>query len=157
MYWNEKIDLVKKQFPAPQFKDPYQSGIQVIEKIIRNLFQTTRFHFSASENRVELLKDAALIKTCTTKQLYDVEIPLITKSKNFWVLIINPPRGQILQVYDCQYEPMRYLLQISSGTDKQEFCIVEKKYAGMLFYAIDHVQNTAAIYKTGKIDGLLEK
>lgn len=61
MYWTEKIDFVKKKYPEIDFKDPFSSGGEVIEKIIVKLFESTWLNFSKSENKSALMKQAVLI------------------------------------------------------------------------------------------------
>lgn len=152
MYWSEKIDLVKKKFPARDFKDPFKSGAEIIEKIIVRLFESSWHHFSASENKVALLKHGELIKTSTVKQLYDEVLPQLRKDKHYWLLLINLPMGAKYQVYDCKYEPLRELLYLSSGQNEQDFCIVDKKYSWLLFIKIDRHADLVEIYKTGSLD-----
>ena len=152
MYWSEKIDFVKKNFPATDFKDPFRSGGEIIEKIIVKLFESTWLNFSESENKTTLLKQGEYIKTCTIKQLYKDELLHLDKNKNFWLLLIKVPMGSNYQVYDCKYEALRELLYLSSGQNEQEFCIVDKKYLWLLFFKVDRTKDIVEIYKTGNID-----
>ena len=152
MYWSEKIDLVKKKFPVSDFKDPFRSGGEIIEKIIVKLFKSTRLNFSKSENKAALLKHGVLIKTCTVKQLYEEELLHVDKDRNFWLLLITLPMGSNFKVYDCKYDPLRELLYLTSGQKEQQFCIVDKKYAWLLFFKVYRIIDVAEIYKTGTID-----
>lgn len=152
MYWSEKIDLIKKKFLPADFKDPFRSGGEIIEKIIVKLFESTWLNFSESEDKAALLKHSVLIKTCTVKELYEDKLLHVDKDKNFWLLLMNLPMGPSFQVYDCKYEPLRELLYLSSGQREQQFCIVDKKYSWLLFFKIDRITDVAEIYKTGNID-----
>lgn len=149
MYWIEKIDLVKKKFQAADFKDPYKRGGEIIEKIIVRLFESTWQNFYEAENKAVLLKRGVLVKTCTVKQLYHNELPLLRKDRSFWLLLINLPMGPDLRVYDCNYSPIRHLLYLSSGRSEQQLCIVDKKYLGLLFFKINTDTNTVEIYEMG--------
>ena len=148
MYWNEKIDLVKKKFPAKDFKDPFRFGVEIIGKIIVKLFKSTLVNFSESEDKVKLLKQSTHLKTCTVKQLYKDELPQLDKDKNFWLLLIKLPMGPNFRVYDCKYEPLQELLYLTSGQVQQEFCLVDKKYLWLLFFKVDRINDTVEIYKT---------
>lgn len=112
MFWSGKIDLVKKKFPMADFKDPFRAGAIIIEKIIVQLFGSTWLNFLESENKVALLKHAIYIKTCSVKQLYNDELPHLDRDQNFWLLIMKPPMGPNIQVYDCKYEPSRTALLV---------------------------------------------
>ena len=147
MHWNEKIDLVKKKFPATDFKDPYLSGGGIVEKIVVKLFETTMLNFYKSEHKAKLLKNGIFIKTCTVQQLYKDELLYLNTGKNFWLLLMSVPMGSPLQVYDCTFEPMRELLYFSSGQLEQEFCIVDKKYSWLFFFKIDNSKNFVEIHK----------
>jgi len=154
MYWSEKIDLVKKKFPTADFKDPFRSGGEIIEKIIAKIFESTWLNFYESENKAALLKHGVHIKNCTVKQLYKDELPHLDKDKNFWLLLMKLPMGPNFQVYDCKYEPLRELLYLSSGQKEQQFCIVDKKYSWLLFFKVDRTRDIVEIYKTGNVDAL---
>ncbi|GAB2843229.1 hypothetical protein [Ferruginibacter profundus] len=154
MYWSEKVDLVKKRFSATDFKDPFESGGGIIEKIIRKLFESTWANFFEAENKATLLKHGQLIKTCTVKQLDEDQLPHLHKDKNYWLLLIMLPKGPNLQVYDCKFEPLKELLYFSSGLKEQQFCIADKKYSWLLFFNVDRIKDVVEIYKTGNIDML---
>lgn len=146
MYWNEKIDLVKKKFPG-ELKDPFRDGPEIIKKIVRKLFDCTMLNFIESENRTDLLGHCTLIKRCSLKQLYEEELPRLNNGSNYWLFLLKVPMGPDFQVYDCKYQALRELVYLSSGLDEQEFCIVEKKYTWLLFFKIDRPNNTVTIYK----------
>jgi len=154
MFWNEKVELVKSKFSSADFKDPFRKGGGITEKIVVILFKSTWLNFVKSENRVALLKEGVLAKSCTVKQLYENELPLLNRDKNYWLLLINLPMGSSFQVYDCKYEPLRELLYLSSGQDEQEFCIVDKKYYWLLFFKIDRDKDLVKIYRKGNVDVL---
>nr|WP_295874751.1 hypothetical protein [uncultured Chitinophaga sp.] len=145
MYWSEKLDLIKKNFPDG-FKDPFRAGPEIVEKIITRLFKSTLLNFISSENRAALLQHGALTRRCTLKQLYNEELPGLDNGHNYWLLLVKVPLGNRFQVYDCQYQALRELLYLSSGQDEQEFCVVDKKYAWLLYYRIDRPKGIVEIY-----------
>lgn len=150
MYWNEKIDLVKKKFPD-EFKDPFRAGPEIIKKIVAKLFESTLLNFIESENRAGLLKHGTLTRHCSLKQLYNEELPRLDNGSNYWLLFVRLPMGSNFQVYDCKYQALRELVYLSSGQDEQEFCIVDKKYAWLLFFKIDRPKDTVEIYNAGRL------
>lgn len=146
MYWQEKIDLIQKKYPASDFKDPFRSGKEVVEKIITKLFNTSRQKFLATNDRSALLKDGKLLRTCTVRQLYQVELARLEKDKHFWLMLMNLPMGADIGVYDCKSEPLRELLYLSSGSNEQDFCIVDKKYSWLLYFKLDREKDIAEIW-----------
>ncbi|MBD2770252.1 hypothetical protein IC235_20390 [Hymenobacter sp. BT664] len=152
MYWNEKVELIKRRFSDLDFKDPFRSGGKIIEKIIVKLFGSTWQNFTSAANRSTLLKQGKLLKTCTMNELYKDELPLLGSDQNFWLLLINLPMGSGFHVYDCKYEPLRELLYLSSGQNEQEFCVVDKKYSWLLLFRLNRVKNLVEIYTTGNIN-----
>lgn len=150
MYWTEKIDLLKKKYPAADFKDPFTDGKQVIEKIIARLFKTTWLNFTQAENKATLLRHGGCIKTITVEQLYKKELPGLQNGRNYWLLMLNLPMDLGYKVYDCKYEPLKELLLLSSGQMKQEVCVVDKKYEWLLFFEIDNNRDAVKIYQAGR-------
>lgn len=118
MYWHEKLDLIKKKFPDG-FKDPFRAGTDVIRKIVETLFKSTLLNFTESENRVGLLKQGILTRTCDLKHLYSEELNHLNNGSNYWLLLIQVPMGSNFQVYDCKYPALKELLYLSSGQNEQ--------------------------------------
>lgn len=148
MYWHEKIDLVKKKFPDG-FKDPFRAGPEIITKIVTRLFGCTMLNFMESDNRAELLRHGTFVKQCSLSQLYNEELPGLDNGSNYWLFFFKIPMGSSFQVYDCKYGALRELIYLSSGQDEQDFCIVDKKYAWLLYFKIDRPNNTVGIYNVG--------
>jgi hypothetical protein len=147
MYWSEKLDLVKKKFPNG-FKDPFRAGPEIVKKIVTILFESTMLNFIESENRAGLLKHGSLTRRCSLKQLYNEELPRLNNGSNYWLLLLTTPMGSNFQVYDCKYQALNELVYLSSGQNLQEFCIVDKKYAWLLFYKVDRSNDIVEIYNT---------
>ncbi|MCF6404830.1 hypothetical protein L3C95_18165 [Chitinophaga filiformis] len=150
MYWNEKLDLVKRNFPDG-FKDPFRAGPEVVKKIVTILFKSTLLNFIESDNRAGLLKHGSLTRRCSLKQLYDEELPRLDNGHNYWLLLVSTPMGPNFQVYDCKYPALNDLVYLSSGQEQREFCIVDKKYAWLLFYKINRSNNIVEIYNAKRL------
>ncbi len=150
MYWEEKIDLVKKEYPAPLFKDPFRQGGAIIEKIIRNFHNATYLTFVQSDDKRSLMKNCKLIKETAIIDVYQKEIDKLDENTNYWLLLIQMPMGEGIKVYDCQKEAISYILYLASGLNKLEFYIADKKYNWLTYFNIDRSLNTASIYKSGE-------
>lgn len=148
MHWNEKIDLVKNKFSPAEFKDPFRTGKNIIDKIIQKLHNASFQKFEQTVDKETLIKDGILLKTCNVQQLYKEELPKLPKDNNVWLLLVQVPMGSGLKIYDCQYEALRELVYLSSGLSKQDFYIVDKKYAWLLYVKIDHESDLVSIHQS---------
>ena len=151
MFLEEKIDLVKKRFPQPEFKDPFRSGEKIKEKIIRQFHNSTPLKFYQSTDRKSLIKDCVLIKECCVNEFYKVELEKLDDVSNYWLFLITENR-----VYDCQKASLRYLLYLLSGQEKQEFYIMHKKYFWTVYFRLEKEKNIVEIYKSGKVETVFE-
>jgi hypothetical protein len=143
MYWEEKIDLIKKQFPG-DFKDPFRAGREVIQKIVAHLFNSRVSDFTQFDDKAALLKNRTFTKQCSVKQFYNEELPRLDNGSYYWLFFINVPAAG-LRVYDCKYPALKELVSLSSG----EYCIVDKKYAWALFIKIDSSKDLVEIVGNG--------
>lgn len=149
MYWEEKIDLVKKKFPASDFKDPFREGWETIEKVIRKFHHSSPMTFTQTEDRKNLIKDCTLIKECSITSLCKDELKKLDDTTNYWLFLINMPMGSSFKIYDCRKDALQYILYLSSGQERQEFYIVHKKYLWATYFILDKQTQKAEIYKSG--------
>jgi hypothetical protein len=150
MFWNEKIELIKKQFSVADFKDPFSMGTEIIEKICRKLHGTSRQNFENTIHKETLIKNVFLLKNCTIESFYKEELPNLSPKSNFWVMLSSVPMGADLRIYDCKYEPLRTLLGFLAGQDFYDFYIISKKYTWLFYFKIDCVNDIVEIYTTDK-------
>jgi len=118
MFFEEKVDLVKKRFPQPEFKDPFQSGGKIIQKIIRQFHNSSPMKFYQSTDRESLIKDCFLIKQCNSVEFYKTELEKLDEFSNYWLFLVYESR-----IYDCQKAALQFLLYLLSGQKQQEFYI----------------------------------
>lgn len=151
MYWNEKLDIIKKEYPAPIFKDIFREGGGVIEKIIRIFHDATYMSFTQCNNLETLLKDDIEPKEMTILELENKISESLEEDKNYWLFLIDIPMGKRFQIYDCQKKPLIDLYYMaSSRLFKFRFYIVDKKYNWLYYISMDRSENTARIYKSEK-------
>jgi hypothetical protein len=155
MYWEEKINLIKKKFSVTDFKEPYLTGIEIVEKIILKMHNATLEKYYAIEDKVQIIKDVSLLRKCTVKELHNVELPKLEKDTHFWLLLVNMPLGKSYKVYDCKYNPLKELLYYSSNVANQTFYVVDKKYKWLLFFKVDTQNNMVEIYKSRSVKKIL--
>lgn len=157
MYWNEKIDLVKKKYPYPAFKDPFREGGEIIEKVIRKFHDATYLTFTQSEEREYLLKDCMLMKETTVFDLYQNEMDKLDTNTNYWLFLINIPMDSGFKIYDCSKQALQYILYLSSGVNNPEFYIVDKKNNWIAYFTIDMNSDLVSIYKSGNTQTIFEQ
>lgn len=153
MYWEEKIDLVKKKFGPDEFKDPYIDGPRIVEKIIRDFHHATLLAFNAAANKSQLMKHVTATKQYTVTELYQTELPALPGDKNFWLLLTTVPQGKPNMVYDCKKTALMHLVSLASGQEVQEFYIVDKKYTWLMFFRLEGTTTKQVrMYKSGETD-----
>ncbi|HCO67031.1 MAG TPA: hypothetical protein DIT04_04630 [Dysgonomonas sp.] len=147
MYWQEKLDIIKKKYPSPVFRDMFRAGGDIVEKIIHKFHNATYQTFTQSDNPKDLLKSCELVKeTCILdleNYLYQLE-----DNVNYWFFLLDTPMGNRFQVYDCRKAPLIELYYLASVQDNMKFYIVDKKYEWLLFFELDRKENTAYIYQS---------
>ncbi|SHE78660.1 hypothetical protein [Dysgonomonas macrotermitis] len=147
MYWQEKLNIIKKKYPSLVFRDMFHSGGEVAEKIIRKFHNATYLTFKQCDDPKTLLKDCRLVKETGILELenylYELEDGI-----NYWLFLLNPPMGNTFQVYDCRKAPLIDLYYLASGREDLKFYIVDKKYEWLLLVEIETEENTAFIYES---------
>jgi len=148
MYWNEKLDIIKKKYPAPAFRDMFRIGGEVIEKIIRKFHNATYMTFTQSDCPESLLKEGYTVREVgileLERKLYDLE-----EEVNYWLFLLAVPMGNPFQVYDCRKAPLLELFYWVSGNEDVRFYIADKKYAWIWFVRLNNKENTAYVYEIG--------
>jgi len=147
MYWSEKVDLIKKTYPAPAFRDMFRQGGNVIEKIIRRFHHASYLTFTQSDNPKVLLKSSQFINEIASPQLESYLEQRLETNQNYWLFLLNTPMGKPFQVYDCQQKPL-INLYYSAYPMHQRFYIVDKKYRWLLFFEQQSKTDTICIYES---------
>jgi len=121
MFCEEKLNELKKEFPATDFKDPFYEGPAIIEKIIQKLFEK---RITGDLDLFERIKDKTLIKKCTVTQLFGEVIPALGTSSNYWLLLLSK-YGVPNRVYDCKSVAIS---KIAGMLYPLSFSVADKKY-----------------------------
>lgn len=149
MYWQEKLDIIKKKHRAPIFRDMFREGGAVIEKIMRVFHNATYQSFMMSENPSNLLKKVDEKAEMTILEFEHTFLDILDDSTNYWLLLIDVPMGNSHQVYDCQKEALVDLYYLASSRfNRFRFYIVDKKYKWLYFYDMNREEDIVNIYKS---------
>jgi hypothetical protein len=153
MEFQDYINLMKKDFPKPQFKDMFKSGGEIVQKIKYHFHNIpSQLSFSQTQDKANLLKKSVLIKQCSLQEMYDKELEKLPQNTNFWLMI----HAYNYRVYDCQKEAMIYLINLVigrfgswKGNDSVDFYITDKKYKWAVYFKINSDIDMVSIYKCG--------
>jgi hypothetical protein len=144
MFWEEKIDLLKKNFSQTDFRDPFTEWLEILKKIESKFIikNNANDHFT---NWSSCLKNSILVKTIPTKYI-PKEIQKLNRATNYYVVIVtgNSPTSKQL-IYDCKPNSMEFLLSMAPG----HFYIIDKKYKWLTFFKINPDNIEASILKSG--------
>jgi hypothetical protein len=144
MFWEEKIDILKKQFPQTDFRDPYTDWPEILKKVEAKFIVKADSNFLYS-NWGDQLKNKLRVRTILHQKVNE-EIKRLDCKSNYWVVVIqgNYPNSKHL-VYDCKTNSLEALISLSLS----DFYIIDKKYIWLTFFKIDKENNEITIFKSG--------
>jgi len=155
MHFEEKIELLKQQFPSSDFKIPFTKASYILksieEKFIKYKDATTewsnldQYHSQWPDN----IKNKIKIQSVNAAELYSI-VNLLNKESNYWVVLYFKGTGFKHLVYDCK--PAAILSLVSMFCHHCGFFIVAKQYTWLVFFQFDAKSNDSAItvYRSGE-------
>ena len=144
MHWEEKIDILKKEFSPLDFGDHFTDWTYILKKIESKFFYKNDPNFNFT-NWADNIKNKVFLRTINTQTIYE-EIKNLDTNTNYWVVVViskNPTTKQY--VYDCKTNAIRSLLTFSHG----DFYIIDKKYLWLTYFQIDSKKEEITIFKSG--------
>lgn len=144
MYWEEKIDLLKKKFSDSDFHVPFTNGAEILQKIeakfiINHDPRNQHSYWSDS------IKDVTFIRNIT-KQTVNLELARLESYENYWVVIEKGKTSTSKYiVYDCKVNSLEALLSFTST----DFYLIHKNYDWFTFFNASKTTHKIAIYKSG--------
>lgn len=144
MFWEEKIDIFKKQHSSSDFRVPFSDWPEIL-KNIENRFVLKEKDSYSFRNWADRIKNKELVIEASLSEVQEL-IEKLNKSQNYWIVL---PLGQEpttkLMVYDSKPS---VILEIASKS-RSDFFIVEKKYSWFTYFNCDRETNMLNIYKSG--------
>ena len=144
MFLEEKIERIKKHFPQADFRVPFTEGGDILKKM------EARFVISAKPayqhtNWSEGLKERVILRAIDRKGIGKA-LSLLDTNSNYWVVVVVGD-GSMAQpfVFDCKPIAMEQLIAIAPG----DFFIGDKKYAWLVYFAVDRAENAVTLIKAG--------
>ncbi|MGR3812243.1 DUF6756 family protein [Jiulongibacter sp. NS-SX5] len=141
MYWEEKIDKIKKESDPRNFKVPFTDWSIILKKIESKFVkkENSDFIFSNWDYR---LKEKRHIKTILTASI-DGELDRLDSSQNYWLVLTRDKANFKNLVYDCKPTVIKILIELW----KADFYIVDKRYTWLVYFK-RHEADTE-IFKSG--------
>ena len=144
MYWEEKIENIKRRFSQAEFRVPFTEWPDILKKIEAKFVyrNNSTNHFA---NWGDNLKDQVPIHTISEAALSS-EMEKLNPFQNYWLVILtsNNPTARHL-VYDCKPKSLNAVLSIAPG----HFFIVHKKLEWLTYFQVDKGKKEIKVSKCG--------
>lgn len=144
MFWEEKIDHIKKQFAQDEFRVPFSNWSEIMKKI------EARFVIGAKPayqhtNWSEGLKKGILLGKIAGGAIGAL-ISQLDPTTNYWAIIVlgNASMAEQL-IYDCKPGAMEHLIAIAPA----DFYIVDIKYRWLVYFNVNREENMVTLLKAG--------
>ena len=149
MYWEEKIDRLKKEVKSTDFKVPFMDWSTILKKIEDKFVikETSDFRFS---DWVRRLKEKRQIKSILTANI-DIELNKFDPSQNYWVVLTRDKAKFRNLGYDSKPIVIKILSRLWDG----DFCVVDKKYKWLSYFKRNNTDTE--IFKSGDFETPLDK
>lgn len=152
MYWEEKIDRLKKDTDPNDFKVPFTDWSTILKKIedkfvIKENSDYSDFVFSNWDSR---LKEKRQIKKILTVNIAG-ECDKFDSNQNYWVVLTRDKADFKNLVYDSKPTVMKTLIGLWGG----DFYIVDKKYNWLTYFKRDDTDTE--VFKSGDLVTPLDK
>jgi hypothetical protein len=144
MFWEEKIDGLKKWFSADDFRVPFTEGSSVLKKIEARFVVSAKPEYPRT-NWAEGLKEPVLICTLDIDDVF-ATISALDRETNYWVVVVLG-EGSMAErfVYDCRPAAIGRLTAIAP----EDFFIGAKKYGWLVYFRSNPVENKVTLIKSG--------
>jgi hypothetical protein len=141
MYWEEKIDRLKKETDPTDFKVPFTDWSTILKKIEDNFIikENSDFIFSNWDSR---LKEQRRIKKILTANIVG-ELDKFDSKQSYWIVLTRDKADFKNLVYDSKPT----VIKILSGLWDGDFYIVDKKYNWLTYFKRNNTD--IEVFKSG--------
>lgn len=144
MFWEEKLDQLKKKVSKTDFRDPFTDWPEIMKKIESAFIIKTdsRTHFN---HWADQLKHKKPIKTIALSALSQ-EINKLDAQMNFWFVLVYGEHSSAKHlVYDCKRHALQELLPHVIF----DFFLIGKKYDWLIYFKVDRQSGSVQLFKSG--------
>ncbi len=149
MYFEEKIESLKKHFPATDFRIPFTDAHAILKTIEKHFIVAKDVAAALNNlsqyysNWPELIKQKNRVATIAIAQFRQC-LDQLEAGQNYWVVLGGPDNTKNT-VYDCRPVAISSLLSLSAC----DFFIVDKKYNWFAAFIIDRQLGRLDVYRSG--------
>ena len=150
MYFEEKIEQIKKEFSASEFKIPFNNSTQILKTIESHFIRQkdiskNRNNITQSCNEwASNIKDKDTIEVIQLQNM-DEFLDKFESETNYWLVIAWRNNPQIKhQIYDTKLSALKAIVSIHEN----DFFIIAKKYNWFYFFEVDKEHNIVSIFKS---------
>ena len=142
MFWEEKIDQVKKKFSQDEFRVPFSDWSGIMKKMEARFVISSKPDYQYT-NWSEGLKEKVVLRKIAHQAIPTV-ISTLDPATNYWVVIVLGDASMAQQfVYDCKPAAIEHLAAIAPG----DFYIGDKKYQWLVHFKMDQTENAVTLIK----------
>jgi len=141
MFWEEKIERLKKETDPTDFKVPFTDWSTILKKIEDKFVikDNSDFTFSNWDNRI---KNKTKIKDILTTNI-DNELDRLDPKENYWTVLTKDKTDFKNLVYDSKPAVIKKLNGLWDG----DFYMVDKKYNWLIYFKRDKADTE--VFKSG--------
>lgn len=150
MFFEERLESLKKHFSPHDFKVPFVNGSDILtaieqrfiiyKDIAGDITNLAQYHSNWAVN----VKSKTHILTVRADKLYE-SLLLLDGDSNYWVVLGDDHMAKHL-VFDCKPIAIKALIAVA----RCNFFIVDKKYRWFSSFECNGPSGTIQIYKSGK-------
>jgi hypothetical protein len=145
MFWEEKIDVLKKQFAPTDFKVPFIDAHEIMKNIENRFIVKTNSNQNFN-NWESSIKQKQKLTSINSNQLESFVSHLDNASSYWTVIVLGNDESAKHFVYDCKPNSLKAL----TALQPLDFFLADKKYLWFTFFKRNNQENTIEIYKSGK-------
>lgn len=150
MMWEEKIEMLKKDFSPQEFHVPFTDWSDILKKI-ESKFIVKQDATYFLMNWIDNLKSKHFIQSIDRKALLS-NLKELDESQSYWfIAVIGDAPTSKQYVYSCSPKAIQSLYSITSN----DFFLVDKKLAWFTYF--HRTEKKVEIYKSGDAETPFDK
>jgi hypothetical protein len=152
MFFEEKIDRLKRKFPPTDFKVPFTEGSSILKSIETNFIIIKDLNKDLNNLRQYFNNWADNIKHKTEVKSIDLNnhnawLDKLDSNTNYWmVLAYGNSQSHKHLVFDCKPHALIALFYIT----QDDFFVIDKRYKWFSYFQVNKQTNKATIFRSGE-------